>query len=127
MRRSDDGRVEVLLVTSRETKRWVIPKGWPWPDCADHRAAAEEAREEAGVSGDIGKTAIGHFSYVKRLENGSVRVKVDVYLLDVTRERNKWPEKKERNREWFTPARAASLVQERALKTLIRALEKRLP
>jgi 8-oxo-dGTP pyrophosphatase MutT (NUDIX family) len=51
VRRNPDGSLSVLLVTSRETRRWVIPKGWPWPDRDDYVAATEEAREEAGVLG----------------------------------------------------------------------------
>jgi 8-oxo-dGTP pyrophosphatase MutT (NUDIX family) len=122
VRRNKQGSLEVLLVTSRETRRWVIPKGWPWPDCDDHIAAAEEAREEAGVTGRIGSKPVGTYTYLKRLEKGSVRVRVTVYLLDVKNVRSKWPEKKERDRQWYSPAKAASLVAERTLKSIIRAI-----
>ena len=53
VRRGEDGSLEVLLVTSRETGRWVIPKGWPSKRLSDREAAAREARQEAGVTGTI--------------------------------------------------------------------------
>ena len=118
------GRAEVLLVTSRETRRWVIPKGWPWPDYDDHKAAAEEAWEEAGVTGDIESVPTGAYTYLKRLEKGSVRVRVTVFVLSVRKEKKAWPEKKERFREWLSPGDAALRVNERALKTIIRKLMK---
>jgi 8-oxo-dGTP pyrophosphatase MutT (NUDIX family) len=65
---------EVLLVTSRDTGRWIIPKGWPLKGKAPHKAAAREAREEAGVVGKINRRAIGAFSYRKRLKGGKVVV-----------------------------------------------------
>ena len=113
-----------MLVTSRETKRWVIPKGWPWPDYEDHAAAAEEAIEEAGVSGKIGTKPIGKFTYLKQLEDGAVRVTVSVYPLEVEKVREKWLEKNERRRAWMSPAKAATLVNERALKTIIKIFSK---
>ena len=64
------GDLEVLLITSRETRRWVLPKGWPMPGRKPHRAAEQEAYEEAGLKGRISKVALGTYEYVKRLENG---------------------------------------------------------
>ncbi len=122
VRRDEAGELQVLLVTSRETRRWVIPKGWPWADRADHRAAAEEAREEAGVRGKIRKAAIGSYGYDKRLKAGSRPVVVDVYLLVVTRELDVWPEDDERTRAWLSPAQAADAVDEQELKALLRDL-----
>lgn len=122
VRRDEAGALQVLLVTSRETKRWVIPKGWPWPKRADHRAAAEEAREEAGVRGKPRKNAIGSYDYDKRLKDGSRPVHVDIYLLVVTRELDKWPERRERTRSWFSPEAAADAVGEPELQRLLRRL-----
>jgi hypothetical protein len=86
--------LEVLLVTSRETRRWIIPKGWPQSGLPPHRAAANEAFEEAGVVGKIGKKTIGSYWYDKTLESGAaVRCKVRVFPLRVTRQLKKWPEK----------------------------------
>jgi 8-oxo-dGTP pyrophosphatase MutT (NUDIX family) len=124
VRCDENGRLKVLLVTSRETRRWVIPKGWPWPAYDDHKAAAEEAWEEAGVTGSVDPKPVGTYSYMKRLEKGSVRVQVTVFVLMVKKEKKDWPEKKERDREWLTPAEAAARVNERALKTIIRKIRK---
>lgn len=118
--RRRDGVVEVLLVTSRETHRWVIPKGWPMAGLGDPEAAATEAWEEAGLKGLIVTTPIGAYNYDKRLKDGSVRVcRVKVYPLEVTVEREQWPEAGQRERLWTTPARAATLVQEPDLATLL--------
>jgi 8-oxo-dGTP pyrophosphatase MutT (NUDIX family) len=62
----DDGVARVLLLTSRETRRWVIPKGWPMKGRKAHEAAAHEALEEAGVAGHAEKTPIGRYYYFKR-------------------------------------------------------------
>lgn len=123
-RSAGSGSLEVLLVTTRGTGRWVIPKGWPWPDLADHEAAAEEAREEAGVTGVTNAERFGSFAYGKRHKDGSVTpVQVDVYLLEVTDEHDSWPEQKYRQRQWFTPDEAAERVQESDLKAIIAALQ----
>ena len=75
VRKGKGGAIEILLVTSRETRRLVIPKGWPWPGVRDYKAAAEEAREEAGILGTTHKKPIGTYSYDKRKPNGDVPVK----------------------------------------------------
>ena len=122
VRRDENGALRVLLVTSRETRRYVIPKGWPWPGVKDHKAAAEEAREEAGIIGKIGKKPIGTYSYDKRRGEGSIPIKVKVYLLVVEIELEAWPEQAQRRRVWVTPARAAASVDEPELAQLIREL-----
>lgn len=119
VRRTKQGALQVLLVTSRETRRLVIPKGWPWPGVKDHKAAAEEAREEAGVLGKIGKKALGTYTYDKRQRGGTVPVKVTVYLLEVEEELDDWPEIDERERKWLSPAKAAEAVVELDLAELI--------
>jgi 8-oxo-dGTP pyrophosphatase MutT (NUDIX family) len=115
-----NGALRVMLVTSRETRRLVIPKGWPWPGVKDHKAAAEEAREEAGIRGRIGREAVGSYTYDKRRSNGVVPVKVKVFLLEVDEELDDWPEKDERERKWLTVAKAAEAVAEPELADLIR-------
>ena len=114
-----NGALRVLLVTSRETRRLVIPKGWPWPGVKDHKAAAEEAREEAGIRGKIGKNPVGSYTYDKRRANGSVPVRVKVFLLEVHEELDDWPERDERERKWLTPTKAAESVVEPELAELI--------
>ncbi len=114
------GKVEVLLITSRETKRWVIPKGWPMDGLTDYDAARQEAFEEAGVQGHIGKKSIGYFDYVKRLKNGTEKqCRVEVYALKVFNMKRRWPEKLERTREWYSVEEAAERVVEAGLKILI--------
>jgi 8-oxo-dGTP pyrophosphatase MutT (NUDIX family) len=113
---------EFLLITSRETGRWVVPKGWPMKGKKPHVCAAQEALEEAGVKGKIGKKAIGNYRYDKRLpNNAAVLCSVDVYPLMVERHLTRWPEKGQRFLAWFTAATAASLVDEDELSSLIEA------
>jgi len=121
-RRCAGGALELLLVTSRDTGRWVIPKGWPWKSKPDHEAAAGEAWEEAGVRGQISAAPIGHYSYDKR-EIDSVReLEVVVFLMEATEERDAWPEAHERRRAWFDPKDAAKLVEEPELKAILKSL-----
>lgn len=120
-----DGQVrQVLLVTSRETRRWVIPKGWPFHDMPDHEAAAAEAREEAGAVGAISDAVHGTYCYAKLLNTGSRTLEVSVYLLDVAELLDTWPEATERERRWFDIAEAARAVAEPDLAQLIASLER---
>jgi len=112
--------LEILLVSSRETRRWVIPKGWPMKGKADHVAAAQEAYEEAGLDGRIVNKPIGEYPYLKRLKSGVARaVTVDVFPLEVTGEHAAWPEKGQRTLRWMSPVEAALAVQEPELRDLI--------
>jgi 8-oxo-dGTP pyrophosphatase MutT (NUDIX family) len=125
-RRKRNSATEVLLVTSRDTGRWIIPKGWPLKGKAPHKAAAREAREEAGVVGKINRRAIGAFSYRKRLKGGKVVVcEVQVFVLKVKRQEESWLEKGERKLKWLTRTKAAKAVGDRVLGTIIRTLPKR--
>lgn len=118
--RGEGGALQVLVVSSRETKRWVIPKGWPMKDRADPAAAAQEAYEEAGVDGVVAQQTVGEYEYLKRLKNGGARlVKVDVYPFQVTGEHETWPEKGQRVLQWMSPIEAALAVQEPQLRDLI--------
>jgi 8-oxo-dGTP pyrophosphatase MutT (NUDIX family) len=124
-RRRNDSRTEVMLVTSRGTGRWIIPKGWPMKRKAPYAAAAREALEEAGVVGQIGKESIGLFSHKKLLKEGKVIVcEVQVFPLEVTHQRKTWPEKGKREVQWFSRAEAARTVQEPILGKMIRDLHK---
>jgi 8-oxo-dGTP pyrophosphatase MutT (NUDIX family) len=119
--RDKDG-VEILMVTSRETRRWVIPKGWPMKGKKPHAAAAREALEEAGLSGRIAKRPVGAYSYIKRLKNGApLQCVVDVFPLKVTRQLTRWPEQEERTPHWFSAREAAESVDEPELRDLILA------
>ena len=117
--------LEILLVTSRETGRWVIPKGWPMKSKSRREAAAVEALEEAGVEGRATRKPLGDFEYVKILASGDAQpCRVSVFALEVTRQRETWREKGQRTTEWFPWERAFDAVSEPGLKRLIRKFAK---
>lgn len=119
---SIDAPVNVLLVTSRETRRWVVPKGNSRGGLPAHLAAAQEAEEEAGVRGAICPIALGSYRYRKQRKTGaSLMFDVDVYPLAVSQELDSWKEAGERTRRWFTLAEAADAVDEHDLAALIRS------
>ncbi|HZI76754.1 MAG TPA: NUDIX hydrolase [Gemmatimonadales bacterium] len=123
-----EGRSQVLLVTSRETRRWVIPKGWPKKKVEPQVQAAREAYEEAGIVGSVDTRPIGSYRYEKRLKSGKTTTcKVNVYLLEVEQELDEWPEKGERERRWMSPAEAADLVTEDSLTDILLRLANGLP
>ena len=113
--------IEILLITSRESRRWVIPKGWPIPGHGGAESAAQEAYEEAGVRGQVMEKALGHYDYKKRLRSGGKkRFRVDVFAMEVTEVLDLWPEAHERTRQWLSPQEAAAHVNEQELAALIR-------
>lgn len=116
-----DAELQVLLVTSRQTRRWIIPKGHVDLHMSPHQAAAQEALEEAGVVGEISREPLGTFRYAKLLPSGvTMNAKVVVFPLAVSRELDDWLEKDLRERRWFTPQDAVEAVQELALAEIIR-------
>jgi 8-oxo-dGTP pyrophosphatase MutT (NUDIX family) len=118
----DDGELQILLITSRETRRWLIPKGWPMPGRQPWEAAAQEALEEAGVEGNVGRAMAGTYEYEKRMAGGVlVPCLVEVYPLEVTRQRKQWREKEQREQRWFSVADAIEAVQEQGLKQILRS------
>ncbi len=119
-----DKGLQFLLITSRDTGRWVIPKGNPMPRMTGHETAATEAWEEAGIEGTVGENPIGRFHYQKRRRSGAiVPAAVLVYPMAVTRQHHDWPERGERVVRWFEPRRAALAVDEPELKALIAGFE----
>ena len=124
-RRGAHSRTQVMLVTSRETGRWIIPKGWPKKRKAPYASAAREALEEAGVVGEVGRDPIGSYSYKKRLKSGAVvACEVQVFPLEVKRQQKTWREKGERELRWFSPTDAAKAVREPALRDVIRTFQR---
>ena len=111
-----------MLITSGETKRWIVPKGWPIKGRKDHQAAAQEALEEAGVKGKIRKHPIGAYTYQKRVADGVEACHVMVYVLDVEKQVSAWREKDQRERRWFSIDEAAESISEPALANIIRRL-----
>ncbi|MBX5044824.1 NUDIX hydrolase [Rhizobium lentis] len=121
------GDVEVLLVTSRDTGRWVIPKGWPMEGKCAHEVAAQEALEEAGVRGAIETETLGAYTYPKVLRDGvQVICKVQVYALEVTDMAKNFKEKGERAIEWVSFDEAASRVREPELRHLFLAFKQKM-
>jgi predicted phosphate transport protein (TIGR00153 family) len=117
-----DAPVQILLITSRGTGRWVIPKGRPIGKLPPHASAAVEAEEEAGVLGAACPTPLGSFRYRKRHSSGAtVWTDVQVFPFAVTEELDSWKEQHERERRWFTMAEAAEAVEEPDLRALIRS------
>ncbi|MGF7006622.1 NUDIX hydrolase [Aminobacter sp. BE322] len=116
------GELEVMLVTSRGTRRFIVPKGWPMKGKSARQAALIEAREEAGVLGKALKRPAGSYGYWKRLSTSFVHVEVTAYLIEVSEEFASWQEAGARQRAWLTPADAAMLIDEPELSTLIRNL-----
>lgn len=119
--RERDG-LELLLITSRGTGRWVLPKGWPMKGKAAHAAAAQEALEEAGLKGKVGRRPLGAYSYDKQLTNGALLAcRVEVYPMAVERQLKRWREQAQRTAKWFKASEAADAVQEPELASLIEA------
>jgi predicted phosphate transport protein (TIGR00153 family) len=117
-----DSGLQILLITSRDTGRWVIPRGNPMARLQGHETAAREAHEEAGVVGTISPSPVGRYSYEKKRGSGEVvSATVTVYSLEVTRQHHSWPERHERTSRWFEPDKAAFVVDEPELKSLILA------
>jgi 8-oxo-dGTP pyrophosphatase MutT (NUDIX family) len=115
-----EGETMVMLVTSRETHRWVLPKGWAEKGLTGPELAAKEAFEEAGLVGEVAQEPIGSYSYLKRLPNHRVvPCEVDVFAMRVDRLLHDWPERGQRTREWFTLAQAAMTVEEGDLVTML--------
>jgi 8-oxo-dGTP pyrophosphatase MutT (NUDIX family) len=121
---TEAGTLEILLITSRTRRRWIIPKGWPIKGLKPSKSAAREAYEEAGVRGTVSTKPIGRFVYDKiRDEDGrAVPCEVVVFGLKVKRQLKTWPEAKERELRWLAPADAEALTDEEGVRPLILAL-----
>ena len=118
------GSREVLLISSRDTGRWVIPKGWPIKGLTPGQSAAREAYEEAGLGGQISKRPIGVFDYPKKLSSGKVTsCRVEVFSMEQMVQHPSWPEQGQRTLKWFAVEDAAEAVQEPELRNIIRKLK----
>lgn len=124
---TETNSLEVLLVTTRQTRRWIIPKGWPIKGLKPPKSAAREAYEEAGIRGTVGAKAIGVFSYEKGLDANGVTVpcEVRVFPMIVKRQLDTWPESHEREARWFEPAKALSAIKDKGLRELIESFVRR--
>ena len=118
--RETEGTIEILLVTTRNTGRWIVPKGWPVDDHTPSESAAYEALEEAGVLGDTSVEPLGSFHYSKRRKSGEVvSCKVFVFAMEVVRQRRRWAEKSARETCWCSLADARARVTDPGLRRLI--------
>ncbi|MCB1349577.1 MAG: NUDIX hydrolase [Maritimibacter sp.] len=116
-----DGKLEVLLITSRDTGRWIIPKGWPMDGATPAEAAATEALEEAGVEGKLSNQVVGFYGYLKQLDDADdLPIVVAVFPIRVKRLLTDWPERADRKRRWYSAKKAANLVAEPELRQIIR-------
>ena len=112
-------KLQVCIVTSRRSGRWIIPKGWPMDGETPTDAAAKEAFEEAGVKGKIGSRPVGVFSYYKVRSEDELPCIAVVYPLRVKKVLRKWPEKKEQERKWLSRKKAAALISDPELREII--------
>ncbi len=113
---------KVLMITSRDTKRWILPKGWPIDGLEANASAAQEAWEEAGVkAANIAPEPIGVYDYDKRMDGGAtVSCATQVYAVEVDHLEDSFPEALERTRKWVHPAQAAEMVDEPGLQAILK-------
>ena len=122
--RKKAGEIEVLLITSRETQRWVVPKGWPMPGMSPVETAETEAWEEAGVRGRMGQRSLGLYTYTKVLDRQvGLPCIVALFPLQVRDLAKTFPERRQRRRKWFPLKKAATKVDEPELAALIAAFD----
>lgn len=120
--------IEVLLITSRQTGRWILPKGWPESGEPLHLAAEREAYEEAGIRGRIAEQALGSSLFGKTRQSGlERRFEMFVFPLEVEMIEKKWPEMRQRERRWLSPRKAAKRIQEPSLARLVRGFHGNFP
>lgn len=119
-RRRADGGIEVLLITSRGTGQWIVPKGGIEAGLGPVASAAEEAWEEAGVRGRIEEKVAGAFTHMKSREGAPpLRCRVAVYRLEVEKVARSWPERGQRKRRWFALDDAMAAVRSGELRSIL--------
>ncbi len=119
----DTGNAKICMITSRGTKRWILPKGWPMHKITPAEAAAIEAWEEAGLKGIAFDHCLGVYLYSKPIPKKQVQILVLVYPVLVTKTKKDWPERSSRTRKWFDIETAAGLVAEEDLRSIIRTFD----
>jgi len=115
--------LEVLLVTSVRTRRWVLPKGMVASGMAEWESARKEAFEEAGIKGKIEKNEIGAYSYSKPDDGTNASYRVRLFPMMVSQELDDWPEKNQRKRKWMAIDEAADAVDEKKLSKMLRGFK----
>lgn len=126
LRWDDRSRLRILMVTSRDTGRWVMPKGWTMKGEAPWRAAEIEALEEAGVVGHVSHVPIGDYFYEKTLGDGTkLPCRVELFPLLVRDLKRDWKERDQRRRRWFSVGGAARAVNEPSLVDILSRLKQK--
>jgi 8-oxo-dGTP pyrophosphatase MutT (NUDIX family) len=120
-------QTEILLITSLNSRRWIIPKGWPDAGQTHGESAAREAFEEAGVTGNLSPEPLGRYHYLKEKKDGGMPCSVEVFALEVTRQVDDYPEKGQRTLAWVSLDQAAARVAEPALRQILRDFKKHQP
>ena len=116
-----EGKPQILLITSRNRRRWIIPKGWPSPGLTPAQGALQEAWEEAGVKGKVQDLCLGIYGYTKQMREGpDLPCIVAVFPVRVTKLANDYPEAKERKRQWVSPKRALKQLDEPELREILK-------
>lgn len=110
-----EGKIEVLLITTRNKGKWIVPKGWIEPDLASFDSARKEAMEEAGVKGSVSPVPLGCYRHGSTDKDPVV----EVFLMRVDRELPSWPEKSQRKRRWVSLEEAYEHVEEEGLKSIL--------
>jgi 8-oxo-dGTP pyrophosphatase MutT (NUDIX family) len=119
--RMTNDKPEILLVTSRGSGRWILPKGWPIPGKTPGECALIEAWEEAGVLGKAHEQCLGIFSYHKTTDpKNSLPCLGLVFPVKVKALTNDYPEADQRKRKWMRPKKAAARVDEPELAAILR-------
>jgi 8-oxo-dGTP pyrophosphatase MutT (NUDIX family) len=111
--------LEVLLVTTLRSRRWILPKGWPQEGLSLAQSAAAEAFEEAGVTGEVSLEPVGRYHYLKDKNGSALPCAVEIFPLRVTEQRDFWPEKGSRQLLWLPAEKAAARVMEQGLKRIL--------
>ncbi len=123
--RVGDGKVQVLLITSRGTGRWILPKGWPMDGATPAEAAQREAWEEAGVEGKALGNSLGIYSYIKNDDGEALPCVVAVFAIKVKALRRNFPEAGQRRRKWVSCKKAAAMLGEPELRQMVLNFEPR--
>lgn len=121
--RTINDQTQICLITSRGSGRWILPKGWPMHKETPASAAATEAFEEAGLSGQAHDICLGVYSYTKPLDKSRTAIVTMVYPVHVTHVHSEWPERHQRRRKWFTPAKAAAKIAEPELRRIVESFD----
>ena len=121
--RVKDDKLRFLLITSRRSGRWIVPKGWPMDGETPMDAAATEAYEEAGVRGKVQPRPVGVFSYYRVKSSNELPCIAVVYPLKVKKVLSRWPERKERERKWVSRKKAMAMIDDPDLRAIIERFE----